>query len=76
MKRQVLELGEMSLKIDNICFFIFKVEGKQGMIENKNKKEAGSAIIKLKEIEEARSYNPTVFNCLNKNLMTWYKLIR
>jgi hypothetical protein len=46
------------------------------MIENKNKKEAGSAIIKLKEIEEARSYNPTVFNCLNKNLMTWYKLIR
>ena len=56
--------------MDNICFFIFNVEGKYGIIENKNKKEAGSAMIKLKEMEDARSYKPTVFNCLNKNLMT------
>jgi hypothetical protein len=32
------------------------------MIENKNKKEAGSAIIKLNEMAEARSYSPIVFN--------------
>ena len=43
------------------------------MIENKNKKEAGSAIIKLNEIAEARSYKPIVFNWVVKNLITWYK---
>ena len=39
-------------------------------IENKNKNPAGNAMIKLKEIAEARSYKPKVFNCLNKNLIT------
>jgi hypothetical protein len=43
------------------------------MIENKNKKEAGSAIIKLNEIAEARSYNPMVLSCVYRNLVTWYK---
>jgi hypothetical protein len=37
------------------------------MIENKNKNPAGRAIIKLKEMAEARSYNPIVFNCLKRN---------
>ena len=37
------------------------------MIENKNNKPAGKAIIKLKEIADARSYKPSVFNCLVKN---------
>jgi hypothetical protein len=37
------------------------------MIENKNNKPAGKAIIKLKEMAEARSYKPRVFNCLDKN---------
>jgi hypothetical protein len=40
------------------------------MIENKNRNPAGRAMIKLKEIAEARSYSPTVFNCLYINLNT------
>jgi hypothetical protein len=40
------------------------------MMENKKRKAAGKAMIKLKEIAEARSYKPNVFNCLNKNLST------
>jgi hypothetical protein len=51
----VLVLGEMSLKTDSICVFILKLFGKYGMIENKNRKPAGNAIIKLKEIADARS---------------------
>jgi hypothetical protein len=34
------------------------------MIENKKRNPAGSAMIKLKEMAEALSYNPKVFNCL------------
>jgi hypothetical protein len=37
------------------------------MIENKNNNPAGKAIIKLNDIAEARSYKPSVFNCLVKN---------
>lgn len=66
----------MSLKTESICFFTLKVEGKYGMIENKKRNPAGKAIIKLKEMADARSYKPNVFNCLNKNLTTWYKLTR
>ena len=40
------------------------------MIENKNRNPAGRAMIKLKEIAEARSYNPKVFNCLYTKLKT------
>ena len=40
------------------------------MIENKNKNPAGRAMIKLKEIAEALSYNPKVFNCLYTKLKT------
>ena len=44
------------------------------MIENKNRNPAGRAMIKLKEMAEALSYKPNVFNCLYTNLKTWYKL--
>jgi hypothetical protein len=60
----VLELGAISLKTESICFFTLKVFGKYGIIENKKRKPAGRAIIKLKEMEEALSYNPNVFSCL------------
>ena len=60
--------------MESICFFIFNVFGKYGIIENKNKKEAGSAMIKLNEIAEARSYKPMVLSCVYKNLITWNKL--
>jgi len=44
------------------------------MHDHINKKEAGSAMIKLKEIADARSYNPMVLSWVYKNLITWYKL--
>ena len=70
IKWQVLEFGAMSLNKDRICFFILNDFGKQGIKENKNKNPAGNAINKLNEMEDARSYNPSVFNWLNKNLIT------
>jgi hypothetical protein len=41
------------------------------MIENKNNKPAGKAMIKLKDMADALSYKPSVFNCFIKNLKIW-----
>ena len=40
------------------------------MIEKKNRNPSGRDMINLKEIAEALSYNPNVFNCLYTKLKT------